>query len=523
MAGEDTRPKLLWRVVLHPFLFAAYPVLALYAANREDLGVEDLPRPIAVAVIGALVLLLLGTAVTRRWKKGALLASIAMLAFFVLWGTVAKGLLYGIGERFDVKVRYLFLVYGLVVAGLMTAAALGRGDGTKSNSVLNVIAGALVLMALGQCLIHMDLSRDDPAPVSAPIPGIATHATPGQDRRLPDIYFIVLDAYARADVLKDIYEFDNTPFLDRMRQRGFFVAEGSHVSYTHTTLSLPACMNMDFLENLAAQSGASSLEALHLPGLYRHNRVHEVLRGLGYTLAGFTSGFRFTNPGPETDVVFAYEKPWWEPTRFEIMLLDFTPLLRVLRYGGIDFGHGDWRRRILFALENLHVPAEEHGGGPLFVQAHVLAPHAPFVFDADGSARKPPGVFSLSIQEDPGESLDVYLRMYAEQVQGLNRHVEAMVDRILETSEEPPIIAIVSDHGGPRLEFVYEEGLKHNLIMLLLPGVPHSELPHDLNLIHLFPLIFNRALGMDVPMPPEPSEAVPWLSEGAPEEPHESL
>ena len=523
MAGGDTRHAVLSRMVLHPFLFAVYPVLALYAANTEDLGVEDLPRPIAVVAIGALVLLLLGTAATRRWKKGALLASIAVLAFFVLWGTVAKGLLYGIGERFDVKVRYLFLVYGLVVAGLMIAAALSRGDGTKSNAVLNAVAGVLVLMALGQCLMHMDMSRGDPATASDPIPGIATRATPTQDRRLPDIYFIVLDAYARADVLKEVYEFDNSPFLDGMRQRGFFVADGSHVSYTRTTMSLPACMNMDFLENLAAKSGASSIEGLRLARLYRYNRVHQVLRDLGYTVAGFTSGFRFTDPGPETDIAFAYDEPWWEPTRFEIMLLDFTPLLRVLRYGGIDFGHADWRRRILFALENLHVPAEEHREGPLFVQAHVLAPHAPFVFHADGSARRPPGVFSLSIQEDPGESLDVYLRMYAEQVEGLNQHVEAMVDRILETSENTPIIAIVSDHGGPRLEFVHKEGLKHSLIMLLLPGVPRSELPHHLNLVHLFPLIFNRGLGMDVPMAQEPAETVPWLSEGTPEVPHESL
>ena len=46
----------------------------------------------------------------------------------------------------------------------------------------------------------------------------------------PNIAHIVLDAYSRQDVLADLYQFDNTPFLDRLRGLGFAVADKSHIA-----------------------------------------------------------------------------------------------------------------------------------------------------------------------------------------------------------------------------------------------------------------------------------------------------
>ena len=48
----------------------------------------------------------------------------------------------------------------------------------------------------------------------------------------PDIYFIVLDGYARADVLAKYYGFDNGPFIGGLRQRGFQVSEASRSNST---------------------------------------------------------------------------------------------------------------------------------------------------------------------------------------------------------------------------------------------------------------------------------------------------
>src|SRR5690606_2778066 len=44
------------------------------------------------------------------------------------------------------------------------------------------------------------------------------------DETPPDIYLLVLDGYGRADVLADMYDFDNTPFLELLTSQGFQVA-----------------------------------------------------------------------------------------------------------------------------------------------------------------------------------------------------------------------------------------------------------------------------------------------------------
>src|SRR4029079_6981307 len=40
----------------------------------------------------------------------------------------------------------------------------------------------------------------------------------------PDVYVILLDGYARADVLEDTFDYDDSPFLDGLRSDGFEVA-----------------------------------------------------------------------------------------------------------------------------------------------------------------------------------------------------------------------------------------------------------------------------------------------------------
>src|SRR5688572_10527557 len=44
----------------------------------------------------------------------------------------------------------------------------------------------------------------------------------------PDIYVIVLDDYARQDVLLNIYGEENSEFIDGPEKRGFYVASDSH-------------------------------------------------------------------------------------------------------------------------------------------------------------------------------------------------------------------------------------------------------------------------------------------------------
>ncbi len=53
----------------------------------------------------------------------------------------------------------------------------------------------------------------------------------------PDIYYIILDRYANADTLSQIYDFDNEPFLHELEARGFSIARHAWANYFKTALS----------------------------------------------------------------------------------------------------------------------------------------------------------------------------------------------------------------------------------------------------------------------------------------------
>ena len=55
--------------------------------------------------------------------------------------------------------------------------------------------------------------------------------------RAPIIYYIILDGYARSEVMRELFDFDNTAFLERLERKGFFVARGSNANYCQTPLS----------------------------------------------------------------------------------------------------------------------------------------------------------------------------------------------------------------------------------------------------------------------------------------------
>ena len=42
-----------------------------------------------------------------------------------------------------------------------------------------------------------------------------------EPRSAPDIYYIILDRYANVDTLRELYDFDNEPFLRELEARGF--------------------------------------------------------------------------------------------------------------------------------------------------------------------------------------------------------------------------------------------------------------------------------------------------------------
>ena len=69
----------------------------------------------------------------------------------------------------------------------------------------------------------------------------------------PDIYYIVLDAHGREDILRERYGLDTVPLIEALRRRGFYVADEATSNYGWTHLSLAATLNLTYLDEYIAR------------------------------------------------------------------------------------------------------------------------------------------------------------------------------------------------------------------------------------------------------------------------------
>src|SRR5258708_4271551 len=67
---------------IHPALFAAFPLLALYANNIGQIPIKEIYRPLGISLIATLVVWAIFMLFTRHSKKSAIAASTVAVAFF---------------------------------------------------------------------------------------------------------------------------------------------------------------------------------------------------------------------------------------------------------------------------------------------------------------------------------------------------------------------------------------------------------------------------------------------------------
>jgi hypothetical protein len=128
---------------------------------------------------------------------------------------------------------------------------------------------------------------------------------------------------------------------------------------------------------------------------------------------------------------------------------------------------------------------------PKFVFAHIICPHAPYVFDRDGNPT-PDEVSRLP-------SNDVRSRQYyVDQVIFINKQVEKLVDALITRSEIPPIIVIQGDHGPGWPGSADQPPFFGILNAYYLPSVGTVRLSPLITPVNSFRMILDRYFGTNL-------------------------
>ncbi len=501
---------------IYPPLFAAYPILALFAQNASEVRTAELVLLLTFAVgVAATAWLVLGL-LLRSAAKGALVTAAAVVPFYTVDRLIepAESLLTAIKGLWVPKSRTVVDPIWIVLLELVLLAGFAflvrrLGDLSRTTRFLNILAVVVVAIPLARIATAKAPVASRPARQARPM----TTAAPSQVARRPDIYYIILDGYARQDVMASHFGLDNSAFLDHLRQKGFYVAGRSTSNYCQTPLSLASSLNASYLDEMVKGLGNDQTELSDLIG---RNDVVATLKPHGYAFVTFATGFEPTEH-PEAD---RYLAPRVHLSEFQRMVVDQTPARVVWPDPRRLDPFQQARERILYLLDR--VPEVAQDSRPTFTFAHILCPHPPIIFGAEGQdvARVHEYEQFMLFQDGKVNGRfrhpERFQKAYRDQAAYITARVQRMIDRILAGSPEPPIIIVQSDHGSELnldMKSVENTDLPERMSILnayCFPGGRYEGLHPGITPVNSFRVVLNTFFGAHLPLLPDRSYFSTW-------------
>lgn len=488
-------------LVIYPFLFGLFPILFIFSHNVEQVSFFESILPLAIVLACVLLSVFLLQLFLKDKEKAGIIVTVFLVLFFSygrVYGVIKGGRIGGfvIGGH-----RYLLLVWGILFLGIVYYITKPRKYTHSITSLLQLFlkdkkkAGIIVAVFLvlffsycpaydaikgwrigsfiigghryllpvcgipflcivyyitktRRCLHNITRILNVMGIYLAVIPLVnigvygfraeavgRNNSVQTQDKEanslknetmLRDIYYIILDGYASSSTLEEIYDFDNHEFTDYLTEKGFYIAWKSRSNYPWSYFSMMSSLNMEYLDRHMSNLALSARYGFRL---FKNNKVMNFLRERGYRFIHFSSGWEPSDRNEYADVDF---RCGWL-NEFNMLLIETTMLCAFERYLIANPG----RKKILRTFFTL---AQVDGiEGPRFVFAHIVLPHPPFLFGANG---------------EPISEVELKLcgywdkEKYLNQLIFTNEKIKVFVSEILSKSEIPPIVILQADHGS---------------------------------------------------------------------------
>lgn len=458
----------LARSSLPELLFIGAFILGRYLANIDFSYPEELVFPFVV--FGVLVSVVFY--VYKLVLKSVFAAHLASLPFtYILYGfryfldssdKALRAVLPGSLETELTRSLLLAIVLAIVcgITGYLIATVLNRVEILRSLQLPKILVFAITFLFLSQTLkvtarlwsLRYELSYQ----YNTTIPTQDPAKVVGK----PDIYYLVFDRYGNNDTLKNIYNYDNTDLTDFLSQKGFVTREQAYANYAFTMSSISSTLSMQYHTDLGKRFGEGNFHsAFPYRTILNEPPVATILKQNGYVYNQVSSWWDFTRVGIKADN---------NPTksfRFNIFGMRFylSDLDRDILYKSFlsplfkqGLSLGSWPL-IKYDLDNnprqnfedqmaalKDIAARPDKTTPQFTFAHVLVPHDPYIFTADGLEP----IYD-SARTDNGVDETV---KYTNQVSYLNKRIKDLISNIRQQSPNAAIV-IQADEGPYPKEF----------------------------------------------------------------------
>lgn len=498
-------------LLLAPFLLAIASVLALMTRSLNRLTVaEVLPTLWGALAFSALVCLVV-LAIRRRLDARTAVIATLWVAFALFHLSLVEGLGRLVGTDLEI-IRSLAAQLPVLLALSYLAHRLPRPLAETAHLVLTGIACVLVIPPAWQVAAYQWRHAAvhavyDPEQAAAGLVELAARLAPEAEDRPPDIYHFVFDRYTSEPVLAEHFGFDNSAIGLFLEERGFFVARDAFANHPRTAHSLAATFSMDYLDWLSGDPRIPG-DGWHVPhAMLADHRVGRFLKAMGYELAQFGSWWNGTYWSRIADL----NRPHGF-SEFAMLYLRRTvarPIFHLLPRMPLTM-RLDWDnaqcQRVAPQVAEIEALGDPAGAAPrdrpLYVFAHILVPHGPFNFTAEG------GCLSQSESFARGEA-----QGYLDQIAYANRLIKGLVERLLAPERRPPVIIIQSDEGPfPRRQpgIPWQEAspaelqIKSGILnAFYFPDGDYQALHERISPVNTYRIVLNHLFGTDLPILPD--------------------
>lgn len=447
---------------LHPVLLTFYFIAGVwYDSGKAYWSEMGLTLLLSAGVLGGFWLLFAILAGKNR-KQASIPATLMGLLLFN-----ATYLQFSVFHE-SIRFRVTFLVVLALLAGLSFSLRYVRSRLTRIHLYLN-----LVILASGAWLGWKWISY--PEEILNPPAIQARHA--GEK----DVYLIIMDAYAASHNLKKYWNYDNTPFTDSLRRKGFRVFSRPHSNYNMTERTLGTMLNISHLNNLE-KPRSTPLLMDHIP----ENVSGKLFRTQGYRIGWFSLFQEY--PGDM--------RPGASFRRVHFLIYAalrsaayFVPWVYNRMPGVVEEPLGVQFRELAGRAESFRRFVADPAAGKRFGYYHCMYSHPTYLVNAKGFY---PGVTNVP-----------EMKAYAGTLPYTERHILGVIDTILKTGR-PAVIVLMSDHGYRGLtklpaEEIIGEGFE-NFISVYESGETRSDWYEGITPINVWRKVLNHTFGTGLPM-----------------------
>jgi len=478
--------------VFHPILIALFPVLLIYSQNQHLILFEGIIFPLLIILSVAIVFWIGLKFVLKNLVKSAIITSLYTILFF------SYGHIFNIINsnfsldnptyaHFSILIPFTILVIILTYYFIKTKRKLNN-----FTSIINMMSIALVAFIIFN--ISLFSFQNEVTTLDSQNDNFNFENKISLENK-PNVYYIIMDEYAPLRILEKIYEYDNSDFVNFLKDKNFYVAKNSHTNYGETFLVLASTLNMKYLNYLTDVVGSDSIDQRIPYQMINENFVMKNFKALGYKIYNFDSGWWGTR-----NIQIADENLCLTNQNMDFHTLYELKQTSILRSVDLfikkptqQIFHEERRDRIHCQFNTI-MELSEKTNYPIFALMHVMAPHDPYVFGPNGEPVDYDYTFAETAKKDSlNKSPNV--KAYLDQSTYLNKLLKETVTTILDRSDNS--IIIIQSDTGPDVTFSNLTDEQHKLGRMSIfnayyfPEQKYGLLHHEITPVNLFRVIFD--------------------------------